>query len=281
MESQAEIIKFIQSFSSPILDVFFILVTNLGSGAFYYLVIPVFYWSIDKKAGILLTSSLVCSMYINVVLKEVVALPRPIGYPGIRNLYVKSAGGFSFPSGHAQGTSTFWGIIMKWYHRPRVYRLGIAVILVVGLSRLYLGVHWPIDVLAGTILGLTVSWLLPLWPKALRPIPLFLNALLSIIIPVIPVFLFPHRDNFIYMGTLSGSWLGYILEEHFIGFEPENKGRLKSTVKYIIGIIGFFLIYLGLKSVLPPHNIYHMLRYFIIGLWLTSGAPILFRRFDL
>jgi membrane-associated phospholipid phosphatase len=281
MVLQAAIINIIQSFNTPILDAFFIAITNLGSSVFYYLMIPVFYWSVNKKAGITLTASLLCSMYINVAIKEIVAFGRPIGYPGIRNLFVISAQGYSFPSGHAQGTSTFWGCIMKWYRSRRIYRLGIAIILLVSLSRLYLGVHWPLDVLAGIILGLTISMVFIWGSKAVSSIPLIPNALLSIIIPIILVCLFPHRDNFVYMGMLSGSWLGYIFEEHFVGFEPENKGRLKVIIKYLIGIIGFLLMYVGLKSILPPYNAYHMLRYFIIGLWLTFGAPILFRWLDL
>jgi membrane-associated phospholipid phosphatase len=281
MELQADIIKFIQSFNTPILDAFFIAVTNLGSSVFYYLMIPVFYWSVNKKAGITLTASLLCSMYINVVIKEIVALARPIGSPGIRSLFVASAGGFSFPSGHAQGASTFWGVVMNWYRSRRVYRLGATVIILVGLSRLYLGVHWPLDVLTGMILGLTISMVFMWGSKSASSIPLIPNAFLSIIIPIILVCLLPHRDNFVYMGMLSGSWLGYIFEEHFIGFEPENKGRLKAVIKYLIGFIGFFLMYVGLKSILPPYNAYHMLRYFIIGLWLTFGAPILFRWLDL
>ncbi|HHV19436.1 MAG TPA: phosphatase PAP2 family protein [Thermoanaerobacterales bacterium] len=281
MVLQAAIINIIQSFNTPILDAFFIAITNLGSSVFYYLMIPVFYWSVNKKAGITLTASLLCSMYMNVTIKEIVAFERPIGYPGIRNLFVESAQGFSFPSGHAQGTSTFWAAIMKWYRSRRVYGLGITVVILVGLSRLYLGVHWPLDVLAGMILGFTISMVFMWGTKTARPIPLIPDALLSIIIPIIFVCLFPYRDNFVYMGMLSGSWLGYIFEEHFIGFEPENKGRLKAVIKYLIGIIGFLLIYVGSKSILPPYNAYHMLRYFIIGLWLTFGAPILFRWLDL
>ena len=113
MELQVKILKLIQSFNTPLLDLFFITITNLGSSVFYYLMVPVFYWGINKRIGIILTSSLMFSMYTNVAIKEIVALSRPIGHPGIRSLFIISAKGFSFPSGHAQGTSTFWGIVMN------------------------------------------------------------------------------------------------------------------------------------------------------------------------
>ncbi|NLU10509.1 MAG: phosphatase PAP2 family protein [Tepidanaerobacter acetatoxydans] len=281
MELQAEIIKIIQSFSNPILDTFFIAVTNLGSSLFYYLMIPIFYWNINKKTGITLIASLLFSMYINVSLKEVVTLARPIGYPGIRSLFVISAGGFSFPSGHAQGTSTFWGVIMKCYRRRWVYILGTTVIFLVSLSRLYLGVHWPLDVLIGIILGLSISSVFVWISRICKPIPLIYNTVLSIIVPIILVCLFPYEDNFIYTGMLSGSWLGCVWENYFIGFEPKCKTRIKTLIKYLIGIIGFLLIYEGLKLILPPYNFCRMLRYFSIGLWLTFGAPIFFYRLGL
>ena len=68
MEPQAAIINIIQSFNNPVLDAFFVAITNLGSSIFYYIMIPVFYWSVNKKAGITLTASLLCSMYINVAI---------------------------------------------------------------------------------------------------------------------------------------------------------------------------------------------------------------------
>lgn len=278
MEFQAGIIKFIQSFSSPALDYFFIFITNLGSEGFYFLLIPIFYWSINKKMGIKLSSALLLSMYLNVVFKEITAIPRPIGYPGIRSIYTGSAGGYSFPSGHTQGSTTVWGIIMAHYKKTLVYILGIAIILLVSLSRLYLGVHWPQDIIGGIILGYIIVMVVINTDRFKFPESASAKCLMAVIIPVVLLVIFPHPDVFKHMGMLSAAWLGYLLEDHFIGFEPKNTGFLKTASKYIIGAVGFLLIYVGLKKILPAGNISAMARYFLLGLWLTAGAPYLFKK---
>lgn len=281
MEIQAEIIKFIQSFSNPFLDIFFIVITNFGSAIFYFIMIPIFYWSIDKKIGITLIMSLMFSMYLNVTLKNLAAIARPIGCPEIRSLYVSSAGGFSFPSGHAQGTATFWGVVMQRCRSRQIYYIGIVMIFLVSLSRLYLGLHWPCDVAAGIALGLLISVLFTSLPKKLKPLPMLYSTILMTAVPFGLAFLFPYKDNFIYMGLMAGSFVGYKLENYLIGFEPQSKGKIETLKKYGVGLGGFLLIYAGLSFVMPQYSIFSLIKYFAAGLWLTFGAPAIFWRLSL
>lgn len=97
------------------------------------------------------------SSLLTVVAKSLVGRPRP---PAALELV--SAGGFSFPSGHALNTAAIVGAcaVLLWtYRRVRIWSTATAaaMILLVGFSRLYLGVHWLTDVLAGFALG--VGWL--------------------------------------------------------------------------------------------------------------------------
>lgn len=280
MEFQANIIKFIQSFSSPVLDYFFIFITNLGGEGFYFLLIPVFYWSINKKMGLKLGSALLLSIYLNVVIKEVTAVPRPIGYPGIRAIFTSSAGGYSFPSGHAQGSTTIWGIIMAHYKNAPVYILGIGIITLVSLSRLYLGVHWPLDIIWGIGLGSIMVFITFYAARFNPPKSFWARCTLALAFPLILLALFPHPDAFKHMGMLSSVWLGYLLEVRFVNYEPQKTTTLKAVEKYAIGAIGFILIYGGLKF-LPASNISYLVRYFLLGLWLTLGAPFLFNSFKI
>lgn len=281
MELQAEIIKFIQLFSNPFLDIFFIIITNFGGALFYFIIIPVFYWSIDKKIGITLIISLMFSMYLNATLKNITAIPRPIGCPGIRNLFVSSAGGFSFPSGHAQGTATFWGVVMYYYRSRQVYILGFIVVVLVSLSRIYLGLHWPCDVAAGIALGILISMLFTSLLKRLKPLPMLYSIIFMIAIPFGLAFIFPYKDNFIYMGLMAGSSVGYKFEDYLIGFKPQSKNKLKTLEKYAIGLGGFLLIYTVLKLIMPQQDFFSLLKYFVVGLWLTFGAPAIFCRLNL
>ncbi|WP_422448058.1 phosphatase PAP2 family protein [Thermoanaerobacterium sp. DL9XJH110] len=281
MEFQAEILKVIQSFHTPLLDGFFILITNLGSEAFYFALIPVIYWSRDKKLGLGLGSALIISMYTNVVLKEITAIPRPIGYPGIRSLYTLSAGGFSFPSGHAQGSATLWSILMRRYNTCRAYVLGTGIIFIVSLSRLYLGLHWPLDVIGGIILGVFTAFIFLRIEKTKIPSNAALQLVFSVAFPLVLLKIFPHHDVYKYTGMLMGIWLGAIFENKFIDFQPENRNFFKTALKYTAGLTGFLAVYLGLKILLPPLDIFSMLRYFLLGLWLVAGAPFIFKKFEL
>lgn len=275
MDFQVNIMTLIQSFHTPLLDAFFVFITNLGSEAFYFLLIPLFYWSLDKKLGLRMAVSLLLSIYLNTILKEITAIPRPIGHPGIRSLFLISAQGYSFPSGHAQGSTTIWYTLMK-SKKPRAALVvtGVVIIFLVSLSRLYLGVHWPLDVVAGIGLGVVIVSLMAKTENIKFPKSLSLRLALSILLPLLMLLIFPHKDVFKYTGMLSGILIGYNLEKEHIHFEPTKRDLKQKAPMYFIAALGFAVIYFGLKF-LPPNNIASMIRYFFLGLWLTLGIPYL------
>ena len=113
-----------------------------------------------KAPGWCVAVNLVCVVLLNTVLKVIVQRPRPDGFRLI------SETGYSFPSGHSMVSMAFFGLLiwMVWrYHRKDVMRIvwcvvfGL-VIAMVGISRIYLGVHYASDVLAGFCVSLV--WLI-------------------------------------------------------------------------------------------------------------------------
>lgn len=112
-----------------------------------------------RRPGWFCGLNLVLAALLNVVLKAVVQRPRPEGF----RLAVE--GGFSFPSGHSMAACAFFGLIvwLVWrYERDRSRRLLLTaalsfIILMVGVSRIYLGVHYASDVVAGFCASL--AWL--------------------------------------------------------------------------------------------------------------------------
>lgn len=120
-----------------------------------------------RQLGVLLVSAVVGGVIISSLLKTYFDRPRPALVP--HGSYVLSQ---SFPSGHAMMAATTYltlGAILAQAERRRTLRifflgLGIALTIAVGLSRLYLGVHWPTDVLAGWVAG--AAWALACWSMA-------------------------------------------------------------------------------------------------------------------
>ncbi|WP_029687642.1 phosphatase PAP2 family protein [Thermoanaerobacter sp. A7A] len=281
---QADILKAIQTITNPLLDYFFIAITMLGSAGFYFIFIPLFYWCVDKRFGLKLGLILISSIYVNTILKEITKINRPIGYPGIRSVFTQSAGGYSFPSGHAQGSTTVWGTLMVHYQKKWLWYVGIAIVLLVSFSRMYLGVHWPIDIIGGILIAVLIIILSELIDSIVKEntfkMTLNIKILLSILIPGLFIIIFPHKDIYEYMGLISGTLIGYFIDKEEFDFTVHTV-LPKQILKFIIGVIVFFALKESLKFVLPSGDIFNAIRYAICGLWLSLGAPYVFNLFKL
>jgi len=113
----------------------------------------------DKKRGsqeiILMIIVAIIAWILAHVLKDLFHTARPfVDSPQVLNLFLEETG-YAFPSGHA----TFYSALaaMMWFYHQRIaYALG-AVALIIGISRIISGIHWPIDVLGGFVLGITIA----------------------------------------------------------------------------------------------------------------------------
>ena len=132
--------------------------TWLGNPQSYMVIIAIIYWSIDRKLGLRMALFLTFSASINSILKQAFHAPRPYWIDARINA-IHVSNGFGMPSGHAQA-STVWLFIAAWTKSKKFWGLAIAITLLVGLSRIYLGVHFPSQVLAGWIIGILIIILL-------------------------------------------------------------------------------------------------------------------------
>lgn len=157
------VITAVQSLMRPSITRWALVITDSGSAKFYLIfsALLVIYWLLRKHwtKAFILVACIGGAGVLNVLLKHLFARSRPDFFPVIMET------GYSFPSGHAMGALCFYGLLAFFLSlklnrgaaRLLIYSLAAVYILLIGVSRVYLGVHYPSDVLAGYIAGST--WL--------------------------------------------------------------------------------------------------------------------------
>lgn len=273
----AEIIKYIQSFANPFLDKFFVLATITGEVPFFMITTVIIFWCIDKGFGYRLGFAYLSNSVINNGIKQTFKVPRPIGEPGIRSLRLETAGGYSFPSGHSQSAASFWTSVMVKLKKVWLYGVGIVLILLVGISRLYLGVHRPVDVIVGFVLGtlwvFVSNYIFDVSERTGKK-----TVFLIFIIPMILLlFVMPYSDYYKAAGATLAFYLGYLIEPKYIKYEVEA-GIYIQVLKVIIGLAVLIGIRILIKPLLPPYFIIDFFRYLLMGIWATIGAPYVFMK---
>lgn len=278
MEFELNIIRAIQSIANPFLDGLFQFITMFGEEAILIPLIAVIYWAFNKRMGEFIAYASLTSVLVNGAIKDIFKAKRPIGEPGIRSLRVETATGYSFPSGHTQGTASFWSAIAIYLKNNYMYAISALIIILVAISRLYLGVHYPKDVLFGAIFGILTSFITyKLFNKVNNKTALYFITFIIFI----PALLYAHSADFIKgMGTFLGFALGIYVEKKYVNFSVEGKSANK-ILRVVIGLTILILLKVGLKAVFPNKLVFHFLRYFIIVFFGIGLYPAIFKKLKL
>lgn len=149
------LILILQQFS-PALDGAMKSFTFLGRLEFYLIIIPFIYWAVDKRLGVRLLLILITSDIIGSNLKLLFHQPRPYWLGRVMMLAKETS--YGIPSTHASGSFAVWGYLAYRLNKKWLWTLVGLFIFFIGISRLYLGVHFPHDVLFGWLVGLAVLW---------------------------------------------------------------------------------------------------------------------------
>lgn len=291
------------------------LFSSLGAEEFFLVALPITYWCLDANAGLRIGLIVLFSGGLNDILKLAFHGPRPYWFSTqVKALAAETS--FGVPSGHAQIAVSLWGMVAAQVRRSWAWVLAIFVILMVGISRLYLGVHFPHDVLLGWALGLLVLWAFLRWWDAVaawakrkslgQQVGLAFTLSLVMLVAgaiamgtlrgwVVPadwmanaqqagVDVLPApvtlnntiTSSAVLFGMLAGlAWMnsrgGYVADGGF----------WQRLVRILPGLVGVLVLYLGLKAIFPRGEAFvpyvlRYLRFALIGLWITAGAPWLF-----
>jgi membrane-associated phospholipid phosphatase len=287
-------IRLIQSSANPPLTFLMKIITNLGSTVVYILILPFIYWCVDEKKSLRLGIVVLVSVWLNLFLKFMLDQPRPFfaNYDPSLGMISETMGGL--PSGHAQNSLVLWVIIASWVNKKWLWGTAACFCLLVGFSRVYLGVHFPTDVLGGWIIGGILLGIYCLIGKQIETLLAEQNPRVGLYACAALAFIMIlYRPSAVLLmpgSMILGLGTGYYLCKNKIGFSASALGGrtgiaryLVLLVRFLIGITVLALWYIVTEKLMinfedsANFNLFVFLRFAVIAFWISAGAPWLFR----
>jgi membrane-associated phospholipid phosphatase len=309
-------IQLIQSLQtmSPVLDGVMKFFSFLGTIEFYLLLIPFVYWALDTRLGFRLLLVLIGTDFLAVGFKQLLRQPRPYWIGDVKALDEETS--YGIPSSHASDSLAVWGYLAYRLKKGWLTVLWVTVTALIGLSRMYLGVHFPTDVLVGWLIGLAAlvifiagegwaaSRLKRLSPGGQIGFGFALSLLIILAGWIINLLIAPYPDPpawaqyalqargvshyFTLAGSLFGATAGYVLMHSRLRFQTRGSGW-QLAGRYLLGIAGVLVIYLGLDmlfGLLAADEsalglVLRYLRYAAVTFWAIYAAPWAFLKLKL
>ena len=284
----------------------FELITKLGEASIVTLLAAFVYWCLDKREGIFLMLTFYYNRVVNGFLKITACVYRP----WIRDARVlpvpeamADATGYSFPSGHSANATSFFGGLAANKKYPKVFRwLLVILVLLVGFSRNYLGVHTPQDVIVSIVLAVVLlavfrrlldwvdahpdkDWMILLGGVALcialivygslKSYPMDYNAAGEVIVDPakMPI------DSFKNAGMGLGFILGWFLERRYIKFETDGQWYFR-VLRYAVCIAIYELLKTYAAPLLAdviPGGVGKAVEQFVLIFYITAAAPVIIK----
>lgn len=292
----------------------------LGTEQFYLFIAPALLWCLDAGLGLRMGLGLALSSSVNSILKQVFHSPRPY-WISERVQALAAETSFGIPSGHAQNAVVVWGLLAAWIKKTWAWIVAILLMLLIGLSRLYLGVHFLGDVLMGWLVGALILWAflrlerpvlarLAQFPVSGQVLVALIASLGLILLGVLarsalgewqtpeawsvlsvrapdaePIEPLALSGLISQAGIFFGLALGGILLKARGWFDARGPA-FQRLLRYLIGLVGVMALYLLLGALFPRGEalipyLLRYLRYGLIGLWIAFLAPWLFIRLKL
>lgn len=277
-----DLIIAIQQVHGPVLDTIFRAITFMGEEEFYLILLPLLLWCVDFGLGVRVGALFLLSTYLNFGIKDLFCQPRPFQLdPSVK---LADAEGYGLPSGHSQSAVVVWGSIAVWARKNWFWAVTISLMTLIGFSRVYLGVHFPTDVLAGWAIGAALLGLyLAVQPRVeqwLAKLNLRMHIFLALAVPLLLLLIHPTEDTVTSLAPLAGMGVGLGLTHRYISFSARGPWWQR-VVRFLVGGVVVAGLYVGLKAVFPGEQSalylpFRFVRYALVGIWTTLGAPWLF-----
>lgn len=296
-----EFLKLLESIRTPIFDEFFSLITHFGEEILFIVFAILFYWCFDKKKGLYLLFVGFIGTIVNQFLKIICRIERP--WVQDKNFTIvesarAEATGYSFPSGHTQMAIGLYGGIARVEKTLWIRIVCIALCVLVPFSRLYLGVHTPLDVGVSIAIGLVLVFgLFPLLNKIFEDNTSMRIFFIGCAVLSLAFYLFTALNKFPadvdaenlahaienaakMFGCVLGVWVGFEIERKYVKFETKAVWWVQ-IIKVVAGLIPIILIKSLLKnpliSLFGDPSIAGIVRYFILTAFACCVWPMTFK----
>lgn len=296
-----EFLYLLEGLRSPVLDKLMLAITTLGEETAFLVAALIVFWCVDKRKGYYVMAVGFIGTMVNQFLKMFCQVPRPWALDpdfSIVEQAREAATGYSFPSGHSQNAVGTFGALAVITKNRWLRTACIAIAVLVPFSRMYLGVHTPMDVLVGSLMALLlVAALGPMARKenhqAMKEIVGFMLVLavgLLAFAIVFPVYVDVDAANgysclknaCTMLGCLAGVAVVYPAERKYVNFDTMAVWWAQ-ILKAVLGLGVVLLVKEGLRAPLElVMDVYaaRAVRYFLIVV--TAGLlwPMSFRYFS-
>lgn len=303
-----EFLYFLEGLRNQFFDGLFSIITLLGEETAFMAVAIIVFWCFSKFQGYYLLITGFIGTVINQFLKMIFRIPRP--WVKDKNFTIvesarEGASGYSFPSGHTQSSVTLFGGIARANKNKWVRVVAIVVCVLVPLSRMYLGVHTPLDVGVSIAISLLLIFIgYKVFELAKQSDKVFYIIIGALSVLVIAFLIFVHaypfpsevyleenihnlesarKNAYTMLGCVSGLWVIYPIEKRYVKFEV-NAVWWAQILKVVLGLAIVILIKevlrFPLDAIFQGHLIARSIRYFLIVV--TAGVlwPLTFKWFS-
>lgn len=293
-----QVLLSVEGMRNGFMDAVFPIITDIGSEMGYLVILSLVYWCISKPVGQGLAYAYLFSTTLNTWIKDIWRIPRPddpalegtLERAGItRRLNpLRHETSPSFLSNHTQGAVVSWGYMAYGFKKAWFWVVAVIMVALLGFSRMYLGVHFPQDVIGGLVVGVVylLLWLLaePYVRTRLFELNLGWRYVLAVLAPLTVLMVHPVEGAATPMGAAIGLGVGFVLEGQTLCFAVEGKWW-RRVLRGALGLVVVFAVYFGLSALFGLFDesmgavmeiVWRIVRYALVGFVGGWVAPWLF-----